>query len=310
MARPGLVLALVLSSAAIAHAGTVDVISSDPELAREAQGWFASRGHAAPSTHLDAQRTATLRDCLVIEEPACALAVVNDHAQADAVVYIQVDEPPSKITIHWLPKHGSAEARNDSCAGCSRPQIRAHVLQQLATLSSAASSAPPASGGQVSSSSASGAPSRTGLAVGIEVGEPTSATAAWFMGKLALVGGLGTGTFDGLGIALRAGAQLEVARLAPAVALRVGLGVRHYHHGYRTASVDELPDTHTGAFASVSANLDSGPLQLYAELAPGVDLRRTRSCTLASGPDTICPHAQEAPVFVHFMVGVRWFLPR
>ena len=46
----------------------------------------------------------------------------------------------------------------------------------------------------------------------------------------------------------------------------------------------------------------------YFPYAPGVDFKRTRSCTFASGVDTICPHSQELPLFVQFVVGARWFL--
>jgi hypothetical protein len=51
-------------------------------------------------------------------------------------------------------------------------------------------------------------------------------------------------------------------------------------------------------------------MQLYAELAPGIDFHRTASCTLASGPYTVCPHAQDRPLFVQLVVGARWFLSR
>jgi hypothetical protein len=46
-------------------------------------------------------------------------------------------------------------------------------------------------------------------------------------------------------------------------------------------------------------------LELYAEVAPGVDVRRSVSCTFTSGVDTICPHAQDGPEFVQALVGLR-----
>jgi len=149
---------------------------------------------------------------------------------------------------------------------------------------------------------------RSGLALGVELGEPTSVTAGWFRGPLSVSGALGTGTLAGVGLSLHADVQYVVHRLGPDLPVRVGLGGRYYHHGYDAMSLDEVPDSHYGVRASASVALERGPLQLYAELAPGVDVLRTRSCTFASGADTICPHAQSPPLFVQLAVGARWFL--
>lgn len=151
---------------------------------------------------------------------------------------------------------------------------------------------------------------RSGLALGVELGEPAAATAAWFRGPLSAGGALGTGTFGGPGLSLHADVQYIVHRLAPAVPVRVGLGGRYYRHGYDAMSADEIPDAHYGVRASAAVALERGPLQLYAEIAPGVDVHRTRSCTFASGADSICPHAQESPLFLQVGVGARWFLSR
>lgn len=147
-----------------------------------------------------------------------------------------------------------------------------------------------------------------GLALGVELGEPSSATVAWYAEKLVLSGAFGTGTREGLGPQGHADVQLEIRRLAPAIPLRVGLGARLYHHGYQLASVDELPDTHVGIRASAQLALERGRLQFYAELAPGIDVMRTSSCNLSSGARSVCPHAQENPVFVQLAIGARWFL--
>lgn len=153
---------------------------------------------------------------------------------------------------------------------------------------------------------APGAP--RGLAVGVELGEPTSATIGWFTGKLAVVGGVGTGTVAGLGIQVHADVQGEVLRLGPHLPLRVGGGLRVYHHGYHETSIDEIPDTHLGVRASASLALERGALQLYVEIAPGIDVARSSSCSLASGARSICPHAMESPAFFQMAVGARWFL--
>lgn len=152
------------------------------------------------------------------------------------------------------------------------------------------------------------APSHRGLAAGIELGEPISATVAYVTGRLLVAGALGSGTLEGPGLQAHADAQVEVTRLARAVPVRVGMGMRLYHHGYAPASVDELPDTHLGLRASAAIALERGPLQLYVEAAPGIDVARSRSCALSSGAFSVCPHAQQSPWFLQLAIGARWFL--
>lgn len=152
------------------------------------------------------------------------------------------------------------------------------------------------------------ASAQQGLAMGAELGEPLSATVGFFTGKLAILGAIGTGTFDGIGIQLHADAQLEVTRIQPDMPLRVGLGARFYHHGYQPASADELPDSHVGIRVPVAIAMERGALQLYAEATPGIDIANTRSCSLADGAFSVCPHAQQSPFFLQLVVGARWFL--
>jgi len=152
------------------------------------------------------------------------------------------------------------------------------------------------------------AAAQQGIALGVEVGEPTSVTVGWWKGDLGVSAAVGSGTFEGVGLSFHADAQLVVARLAPKIPVRVGLGGRYYHHGYDAMSFDEVPDSHIGIRASAAIALETGAIQLYAEVAPGVDVYRSASCTLASGAYSICPHTQELPFFVQLVVGARWFL--
>lgn len=179
----------------------------------------------------------------------------------------------------------------------------AHAGNRVAALDHDTSAQP-----AVTTRAAEESPAHHGLAIGAELGEPTSATIGLFTGKLALLGAIGTGTLEGVGIQVHADAQLEVKRLTPAVPLRVGLGARFYHHGYDPQSIDEIPDEHYGIRVPVTLAYETGPVELYAELAPGIDIKRTASCTLADGPRSICPHAQESPLFVQLVVGARWFI--
>lgn len=153
-----------------------------------------------------------------------------------------------------------------------------------------------------------------GLAVGAELGEPSSATVrfATGAGKLGVVAAVGTGTVSGPGLSLRAEVTYAVATLARgatyALPLHVGVGLRHHRHSYAPASMDELPDAHTGPFGSATLALAFDHLELYAEAAPGYDLWRTSSCSLISGADSVCPHAQQSGLFVEVFAGARWYL--
>jgi hypothetical protein len=308
------VLVAVLCAASVARAETVAIIADEPLASALAQ-WFRSHGRDVVPSGLSADLVNTMRDCFVIEDPGCARGVIERNATAHSVAFVTVDHTTEVVTTHWLVKGQPPTNRREKCAGCTEVTLRDHVIAKLAQLSNLPVATPTPRSKPESSRSKPPPPpsrrqaaSRTGLAIGAEVGEPTSATAAWFRERISLHGGFGTGTFGGLGISLHAGAQLAVTELAPHVPLRVGLGGRVYHHGYEVMSIDELPDTHYGLFASANVALERGPVQFYAQLAPGIDVARTRSCTLERGPSTICPHAQEVPVFVHFTVGVRWFL--
>lgn len=151
---------------------------------------------------------------------------------------------------------------------------------------------------------------RSGLAVGVELGEPSALTLGWWFGSIGVSGAIGTGTFAGVGVSAHVDVQLEVARLSPALSLAVGLGGRIYHHGYEPMSFDEVPDTHYGARATAALAYDHDALRFYLEAAPGVDLHRTASCTLGSGPYSICPHAQALPLFLQVVIGARWFFDK
>ena len=171
-----------------------------------------------------------------------------------------------------------------------------------------AASDPPASPAAVATKAADAPVRPKGLAVGAEVGEPTSATVGWFAGALSIDAALGTGTLYGPGLSAHVDLQLVVARLEPAIPLRVGLGARYYNQHYQPASIDEVPSSNYGLRVPVALAYEHGSMQLYAEVTPGVDLKRTPSCNLLDGPNSICPHAQATPFFIDVVVGARWFL--
>lgn len=159
-------------------------------------------------------------------------------------------------------------------------------------------------------------PRPTGVAVGLEVGEPVAATARWVgVGGLLGVGAaLGTGTRSGVGLSTHVDVTVTPAVVmrasSTAVLVHVGAGLRYYRHGYDAMSVDEVPDAHLGVRGVVGLDvvLASPRLELYLEAAPGYDVDRTASCTLASGVDSVCPHAAASRAFVDVVLGARWYI--
>ncbi len=300
-----IVVAAVCCMTSAARAETVAIVADEP-LASSVGQWFAAHGREVVPSGLSTELVNTLHDCFVIEDPGCARGIVERSAKASSVAYVTIDPGTGDVATYWLVKGQEPTSRHESCPDCAAASLRDHVIANLAQLTSLSIAAPMASNPTPRRTPEPTA--RDGLAIGVELGEPTAATAAWFRDSVSLYGNLGTGTVGGPGLSFEVGAQLIIVELAHHVPLRVGLGGRLYHHGYDLMSIDELPDTHYGLFGSVNVALDRGPLQLYAQLAPGLDVARTRSCTLERGPSTVCPHAQEAPVFIHFAVGVRWFL--
>ncbi len=155
-----------------------------------------------------------------------------------------------------------------------------------------------------------------GVALGVEVGEPAAVTARWvgLDGLLGVGAAVGTGTRSGAGLSLHAEVTvtpLVVLRAGSTVVLvHAGLGGRHYRHGYDAMSVDEVPDAHTGIrfLVGVDVALAAPRLELYLEAAPGYDLWRGASCSLASGVDSVCPHAAASRGFVDVVLGARWYL--
>lgn len=152
-----------------------------------------------------------------------------------------------------------------------------------------------------------------GLAVGIEVGQPTSATVRYALPRspLGLGAAVGSGLFGGRGLHLHADATYTALGLAHGSrSIYLGIGARYYQHGYALASVDELPDTHIGVRFSLGAAFRVSALELYGEAAPGYDVYRSDGCSLMSGAESLCPHTMSARSFVQLAVGARYYFGR
>lgn len=336
-----LTAAMVLgTSQAHAHAGdrVGVVVTGDaalqPAISAEVASWLQHQGHTVEAAPLPGSAINGFIDCFVLEDTGCASEIVRAKAHSDAVVYARIDTSgagPSRsvtITAHWIGKHNDIGSQKTTCKSCSDDALQITLDAMLATLApvaaagtlapvaaagmpAAAAAAAPAPAAQVSASAPDDeAAAPTGFAFGAELGEPTAATVGFFGEKVALAAAIGSGTFAGPGISIHADVLYTATRLSAHVPLRVGLGGRFYHHGYDPQSIDEIPHEHYGIRVPVSIAFEKKALQIYAEAAPGVDVYRSMSCTLADGPRSICPHAQQNPLFVQLVVGARWFISK
>lgn len=317
------------TSPAIAHAQegvgvvvTGDATSQAPTSAM-IKAWLEQHGRSIDSAALTPDAINQLSDCFVMQDLGCARQIAA-HAHAPTIVFARIEASGTdrKIAIYWFDKGREPTVQRSDCKQCNNDALNITVGAMLFTLAGATPApAPPAATpapasvtvepSRVTTSAPTTSPAATaahGLAVGAELGEPTSATLAYFIGALTFGGAIGTGTVEGAGVSAHADVQLVVTHLSPSLPVRVGLGLRYYHQGYQPMSIDEVPDSHYGARASATLAYQHGPLELYGEVAPGIDFVRTPSCTLADGPNSICPHAMAGPFFFQLVVGARWFL--
>ena len=274
----GLGFVMLCALAGAARAGTVGiVVSGEPAVKPATSRWLEDHGHRVVDP-LPPDAVSTLVDCYVIEDAGCAQAVVAQRSTSDAVLYVAVATAgdSTEITVRWLVSGQPAREQRKTCSHCTEAlhgHVEAMLVQLVGTTKAAQRSVPATSpdGHHATAAGTSESHTSRGLAIGIELGEPTAVTAGWFAGRLAIVGAVGSGTFEGPGIAAHLNVHYAITELAPRIPLFVGLGGRFYHHGYEAMSFDEVPDSHYG-FASVGIALERGAMQLYAELSPGVDV--------------------------------------
>ena len=323
MMKRGVCFTLALLAGAAQADGSVGVVvSGDATLqagiSAEIATWLQQHGRRVDAGALPAEAINGLIDCFVLEDPSCAQQIVQTHARTESIVYARVDArgtgPSRTVTIsaYWVAKDGEPRAQKTECQSCTDDALRITadaMLHSLAAPAAATTTSIKQESAPVAVATTSESPRQpSGLALGAELGEPTSATIGWFSGPVALLAAVGTGTREGPGLSIHADAQLVVARVRSDVPVRIGLGGRFYHHGYQPMSIDEIPHEHFGIRAMAAVAFERGAMQLYAEAAPGLDLKRTSSCALTEGPRSVCPHAQDSPLFLQLVVGARWFL--
>lgn len=145
--RAALVFAIVLCTAAAAHAGgDIGVIvtgegSMQPQLAAQIEGWLSAHGHTLVASPLPPEAITALVDCFVLEDQRCARGVVEKRAKTKTVVYARVEAKQTgagrdvTLTAYWFDKGHEAVAERRTCEKCTDQTLRVtadEVMRKLA----------------------------------------------------------------------------------------------------------------------------------------------------------------------------------
>jgi hypothetical protein len=145
MRIPVFLLALVLWTVP-AHADGVGVVVTgdatiQPQLAAQLEDWLRQRGHLLVPSPMPADALNTLIDCFVIEDLACARAIVEKAAKAPMVVFAKVDISDSQsgmrdvtITAYWFETGTNATAVRRTCERCTDESMRTTTDDLMSTL--------------------------------------------------------------------------------------------------------------------------------------------------------------------------------
>jgi hypothetical protein len=153
MARAGsrrLMIAALICATGVAHADgrTGVVVTGDAKLqaplAAAVETWLRAHGRETVATPLDPDAINSIVDCFVIEDQACARAVIDKRAKAEGVVYARIEAAPTKrsskdvtIAAWWFVKGHDPVAERRVCERCTPETIRATADAMLKALASA-----------------------------------------------------------------------------------------------------------------------------------------------------------------------------
>lgn len=148
MIRLVVVVSLLLV-ASTAHAGEVGVVvDGEPalraEVAEQLARWLRDHGHAVAAAPLPADAAGMLTDCFVLEDEACARAIVDKKATTRELVYARVDvtaggdaTPTVTIAGSWLTRGQPVVSARRTCERCAHDALRAATDELLAALARA-----------------------------------------------------------------------------------------------------------------------------------------------------------------------------
>jgi hypothetical protein len=136
-------LALAVASAA-AHAddsvGLVVTGGGDlhGKVTAHLRGWLERHGYTPVDAPLSDDAITTITNCLVIDDPKCASAVVDARAKARSVLFARLDvaRPGNTVTFttYWFVKGGEATGQRRACEACQGEAWRATSEDMLGEL--------------------------------------------------------------------------------------------------------------------------------------------------------------------------------
>ena len=138
------------ASVAAAEGRTGVVVTGDARLqaplAATLEGWLRAHNRETFSAPLDADAINTIVDCFVIEDQACARAIIDKRARSENVVFARIDAAPAKkgsgrdITISalWFVKGHDAIAERRVCEHCGTDSVRSTAEAMMKALAASA----------------------------------------------------------------------------------------------------------------------------------------------------------------------------
>jgi hypothetical protein len=152
--RQGAALAAaLLATASVAQADDIGVLvtgdaAAQPRLTAQIEGWLRAHGHTLAGAALPPDAVDSVIDCYAIDDASCAARVVDAHATAKALVFVDVDveaaDGARTVTLrgHWLAKDHAPVTEIRTCEACTDEALRTTAAELIATLSERAT--PPA----------------------------------------------------------------------------------------------------------------------------------------------------------------------
>ncbi|MBA2540636.1 MAG: PEGA domain-containing protein [Deltaproteobacteria bacterium] len=141
-----LLVFLVLAFAPATASADVGVVvageaTMQPQLVRQIEGWLKKHGHTLVAVALPSDAIATLVDCFVIEDEACARGVIEKRGRAQSIVFARVDvqaggdiEKTVTVTAYWFEKGAKAGSARRFCERCSDATLRTTADDLMASL--------------------------------------------------------------------------------------------------------------------------------------------------------------------------------
>ena len=137
------VVAWTASARADASVGAVIIgdATIQPQLAAQVEDWLRQRGNLLVPSPLPSEAITALLDCFVIEDLACARAIVEQKSKSKQMVVAKVDLSDATtgmrdvtVTAYWFEAARDPVAMRRSCASCTDAALRTLTDELMSSL--------------------------------------------------------------------------------------------------------------------------------------------------------------------------------